>query len=350
MRAPRPRANGGRVRAAVVGAGLMGRWHALELRRAGGALSAVVDSNPAAAAALARRHSTLAHEDLDQLLERDPPEVVHVCTPTRSHVDIARRALDAGAHVLVEKPLAPDSASTETLLDLARRVDRLLCPVHQYLFQPGVMRAQAAISRLGSLVQLEALACSAGGGTAQGPELDAVALEIAPHALAVMERLLPIGLTGVTWATERPKAGELRGHGRAGDVGVSLTISLHGRPPRNELRAICEAGTLELDFFHGYAWLERGPSSRTYKALRPFVTSARHAGAAAANLSRRAVRGEPAYPGLRGLIESFYSAAREGSAAPISPEETLAVAAARDQLASSSAHHAVRAGSARAQR
>lgn len=318
--------------AAVVGAGLMGRWHARELARAGGSLVGVADTSRDAAQAVAGA-GVPCFASLGELLEAHAPAVVHICAPSATHVELAEQSLASGAHVLVEKPLAPDSAATSRLLDAARGARRLLCPVHQYLFQPGVLAAPDALERLGPPVQLDAVACSAGGGTMEGEALDALALDIAPHALAVFERLVPGGLAAISWGVDRPGRGELRAHGRAEQAGVSLTISLRGRPPRNELRAVCERGTLELDFFHGFGYLERGGASRSYKVLRPFTISAHRAAAATANLGRRAARSEPAYPGLRKLIERFYGAVRTGSESPISAEETLAVARARDELA-----------------
>ena len=310
----------------------MGRWHARELARAGGSLGAVADPDPAAAAALAGDRAA-RFPTLSALLEATPVDVVHVCAPTEQHEALVGEALAAGAHVLVEKPLAPDAEATGRLLGAARDAGRLLGPVHQYLVQPGVLRAPEALARIAPLVQVDAVACSAGGGGEKGAALDRVALDITPHALAVVQRLLPGGLAEAGWSADRPRPGELRAYGRAGDTGVSIAVSMSGRPPRNELRAVGEAGTLELDFFHGFGRLERGGASRRYKAFRPFARSLGTTTAAAANLGRRAARREPAYPGLRMLIERFYAAARTGAEAPISAEETMAVARARDELA-----------------
>ena len=312
----------------------MGRWHARELARAGGTLVAVADPDPHAAASLAGGRAA-PFPTLSALLEATSVDVIHICAPTDGHVELVQEALAAGSHVLVEKPLAPDAEATRRLLEAAARERRLLCPVHQYVFQPGVLRASQVLARLGSPVQLDAIACSAGAGGASAGEVDRVALDIAPHPLAVLQRLLPRGLGDVTWNVDRPRPGELRAHGRAGRTGVSVVVSMSGRPPRNELRVVCEGGTLELDFFHGFGYLERGGASRGYKALRPFVSSTLRAATAAANLGRRAARAEPAYPGLRTLIERFYTAARTGSQGPISAQETLAVALARDELAAS---------------
>jgi predicted dehydrogenase len=313
----------------------MGRWHAHELARAGGAVAAVVDPDPDAAAKLAAAHgSAPSFAALSDALERGDVDAVHVCTPTQSHVELVEEALNTGAHVLVEKPLAPDAAATEALVARAREAGRLLCPVHQYLFQPGFELALRAGPGLAPLRHLDAMTCSAGGAGRPPSELNAIAADILPHLLACLERLIAAGLADVRWSAAGLRDGELRATGevQTGGATISLRVSMGGRPTRNELRLIGAGATVELDFFHGYGFVETGEPSRATKALRPFALSARRAAAAGANLTRRALRWEPAYPGLRTLIERFYAAAESGGPPPIALEESLAVAKARDEL------------------
>lgn len=325
------------VRAAVVGAGLMGRWHAHALVRAGGSVAAVVDPDSGAADRLAAAHgSPPRFQSLTEALEAGQLDVVHVCTPTESHSALVLESLAGGADVLVEKPLATDLDATEELVEHARTAGRLLCPVHQYLYQPGFRQLERSAASLGPWRHIEATMCSA-GAEGRPAEADAIAAEILPHPLASLERALPGGLAGLGWSAARLAGGELRASGTAGETTVSICVSMGGRPTRNELRLIGSQGTIELDHFHGYAFVERGRPSRAGKALRPFSLSGRRAAAAAVNLSGRARRKEPAYPGLRSLIESFYEAARTRGEPPISFEETLAVATARAELVALSA-------------
>jgi len=311
----------------------MGRWHAHELVRAEGVVAAVIDPDASAAGRLASRYGAVpVFADLAEALVRSDLDVVHVCTPTSSHVQLVRQALEGGADVLVEKPLAPDAGATEELIAAAQAAGRLLCPVHQYLFQPGFEMARRAAPDIAPWRHLETTTCSAGGAGRPQEELAAIVVDILPHALAALERLLPTGLAGANWSAVRLRDGELRAAGEAGDSTISLLVSMSGRPTRNELRLIGDGGTIELDFFHGYGFVEGGRPSRATKALRPFAISARRAGAAASNLTRRTVRWEPAYPGLRTLIERFYAASSSRGAPPIDVGETLAVASARDTL------------------
>jgi predicted dehydrogenase len=325
--------HGSSVRAAVIGAGPMGRWHATELSRAGGVVVAVADREPTAAAALASSHPGAGDfQEPEAMLAAAAPEVVHVCTPTASHVELAERCLDAGAHVLVEKPLAPDAAATEGLLSYAERRALTVCPVHQYPFQPGATRARRALPGLGRPLLIEATACSAGGELSPEVPLDELAGEILPHPLSLLAVLLEHGLDKLAWSASRPANGELRSAAVADGTTITISISMHGRPTRNELRAICAGGTLHLDLFHGYGFAERGAVSRLDKVLRPFMQSAGRTGAAAANLAARSLRREPAYPGLRELIRRFYATLRQGQPPPVPPAEALAVARARDSI------------------
>ena len=79
----------------------------------------------------------LATTDPDELLADDSVAVVSVCTPTESHVDLAIRALEAGKHVLVEKPVAVTSAEVRRLLEVSSRTDRHCLPAFCMRFWPG---------------------------------------------------------------------------------------------------------------------------------------------------------------------------------------------------------------------
>jgi predicted dehydrogenase len=321
------------IRAAIVGAGLMGYWHADAVRRIGGTVQYVVDRDAQRAARLAARHRGAG--TVTQLSEVATPgcvDVVHVCTPLETHFPLVKLALEAGLHVLAEKPLAETLEATSELLSVAKANRRLLCPVHQFVFQAGVQRGLSSVRDIGPLLHVDSLACSAGavGTFAQAP--DRLIAEIIPHQLSLVARLFPGALAGANWQLEHPRQGEVRASTVLEGVSLALLVSTHGRPTANTLRLIGEHGTLEADLFHGFSMQEPGDVSRAYKVARPFVRSGQTILAAGLNLAARARRGEPAYPGLRELIERFYEAVQNGAAAPIPACETLDVASARDTL------------------
>ncbi|MGH2457656.1 MAG: Gfo/Idh/MocA family protein [Chloroflexota bacterium] len=320
-------------RAAIVGAGLMGRWHADAVARVGGIVAVVVDPNLARAAALARRFpGSRAVDDLLDLTAADGIDVVHLCTPPSTHLTLATAALEAGAHVLVEKPLAPTARETADLIALARARDRLLCPTHQVPFQAGVSEVLGELHRLGRLVHVEASICSAGADDYPVEERDRIAGEVLPHPLSFVARLFDRPLPTTGWQVIHPAPGELRIAAAIEGVSVAILVSLAGRPPRHEIHLVGERASAYLDLFHGFAVIEPGATSRAYKVARPVLMSSRTALAAATNLIGRAARREPAYPGLRELVQRFYQATRGEREPPISAREIMDVALARDAI------------------
>jgi predicted dehydrogenase len=144
-----------RLRAAVIGTGFVGPFHVDAVRRGGfGEVVAVAGSDAdrtrARAASLGVERATT---DIDALLSDPEIDVVHVCTPNATHVDIARRALQAGKHVIVEKPLALATADARALSHLARDCGRHAAVAFTYRGYPMVRRARqlVAAGELGSL-------------------------------------------------------------------------------------------------------------------------------------------------------------------------------------------------------
>jgi predicted dehydrogenase len=234
--------------------------------------------------------------------------------------------------VLAEKPLAEDESTTHTLLGLAAMHKRLLCPVHQVLYQRGVGRALATLDRVQPL-HCDLTMCSAGAeGRIDGDD-DLVA-EILPHPLSFLVRALPDAARSTQWSVASAAAGELRGTLHWSNGTASILISSHSRPTVSGARITGARGTIHFDFFHGFAVTQDPAVSRTRKALQPFLYSARLAVAATGNLAARAVRGQSAYPGLWELVAAFYRAIEHDLASPIAAAETIQVAALRDLILS----------------
>ncbi len=318
--------------AAIVGAGLMGYWHATTLRRLGIRVTAVADRDRDRAVRLARQCGAPAFEEIGDLLRRADAAVVHLCTPREAHVQQVGAALDAGKHVLVEKPLAATGTETGALVERARRAGVVMCPVHQFPFQTACLRLLGDIQKLGRLQHIDYWTCSAGAHRGSDAAKDEIAADILPHPLSLLARFANADLSSFGWAAARPLPGELRALGNAGDVALGIMISMHGRPTVNALRIIGDKGTAHIDLFHDLLVLEAGRSSRGYKIVRPVLLAARTFGAASSNLASRFVRREPAYPGLRELIRRFYGTIAGSGAAPISPEEIVHIANARDRI------------------
>jgi predicted dehydrogenase len=116
-----------KIQTAVIGAGFIGPAHVEAVRRLGLAEVVVLAEIDAAVAAAKAAQLGLARHtsNIDEVLADPAIDVVHVCVPNNLHYPIAKKALEAGKHVVCEKPLAMTSAEAEDLVRIAREKMRL---------------------------------------------------------------------------------------------------------------------------------------------------------------------------------------------------------------------------------
>jgi len=148
-----------RIRTAVIGTGFMGRVHLEALRRIEHVdVVEVAATSADKARAAAEGYNVLNSTGDWQDVMRDPSiDAVHVCTPNDSHFPIAKAALEAGKHVLCEKPLAMSSAQARELTELAaaKKLRNALC--HNLRFYPMVqqMRAMREAGAFGEILVVQ---------------------------------------------------------------------------------------------------------------------------------------------------------------------------------------------------
>jgi glutamate-1-semialdehyde aminotransferase/spore coat polysaccharide biosynthesis protein SpsF (cytidylyltransferase family)/predicted dehydrogenase len=145
-------------RALVVGCGSIGRRHARNLKSLGVQQLGFCDTN---ADALKRCREELHGEvfgDYDEALEKFAPEVVLICTPPVYHVEEALAALQAQAHVFIEKPLSHESSGIQALIAEARRRDRNVQIGYNMRFHPGLQIVKELIDsgKIGRVLWLSA--------------------------------------------------------------------------------------------------------------------------------------------------------------------------------------------------
>jgi predicted dehydrogenase len=129
-----------KLRLAVVGAGKMGTYHAKLLGRAPDVdLVGVCDTNVWKAQLAAWQSNTVAMRDYKDVLGR--VDAVVIAVPTPLHHEVGRAALEAGAHVLIEKPLASSVEEARDLLNLSEQKKLVLQVGHIERFNPAVLEA-----------------------------------------------------------------------------------------------------------------------------------------------------------------------------------------------------------------
>ncbi|VTR76315.1 Gfo/Idh/MocA family protein [Cellulomonas hominis] len=187
------------LRVAVIGAGYWGPNLARNFRAAPGwDLVAVCDLDEGRARHVAGPRSTVdVLTSTDALLARDDVDAVAVATPAATHVGLVLAALDAGKHVLVEKPIAHDGAAARRMVARAAEVDRVLMVDHTFCYTAPVrkIRELVADGSLGDIQYVDSVRINLG---IVQPDVD-VFWDLAPHDLSVLDFVLPGGLlpTGV---------------------------------------------------------------------------------------------------------------------------------------------------------
>ena len=107
---------------------------------------ALCDPNVAQAEELARLHRIpKVYKDFQQMLETERLDAVDICSPPRTHADLAVRSLQAGAHTLIEKPMAINTEECDRIVAAARASGRKICVAHSDLFYPSFLKAREMV-------------------------------------------------------------------------------------------------------------------------------------------------------------------------------------------------------------
>jgi UDP-N-acetyl-2-amino-2-deoxyglucuronate dehydrogenase len=143
----------------IVGTGTIAAMHADAIAALPSArLAAVTDVDASAAAAFAASRGTAAERDLDALLARSDVDIVCVCVPSGQHAEVGLRAVKAGKHLAVEKPVDVTLEAADRLIGAARDAGVALTVISQHRFDAGLIEARRLIDEgaLGRLVLGEA--------------------------------------------------------------------------------------------------------------------------------------------------------------------------------------------------
>jgi predicted dehydrogenase len=229
------------VRVAVVGAGAWGINHVRAMSRTPGAELVVVCDASAAACARAQELAPKARVtcDLGEVLSARDVDAVVLATPAKDHAEQARKALNAGKHVLVEKPLALDAVDAHAVVTAAETHKRTLMVGHLMLFHPAVehLKAMVDAGELGRIYYIYSVRVNLG----RLRQDENLLWSLAPHDISIIEHLLG----------EPPESVSARGgiylQSRIEDVvfanlrfrsGVTAQIQVSWLDPRKERRLV----------------------------------------------------------------------------------------------------------------
>jgi predicted dehydrogenase len=335
------------MKAALIGAGQIARQHLACLRELPGVeIAGVCDLSPATAEACAERFGVPSwFTDHRALLDATRPDVVHITTPPTAHFRLALAALDAGAHVVVEKPATETLGELDTLLKRAEEKGRRLVEDYNYLFNKATRAIAERVESgaFGAVTHVEVQICLdilGPGSPFADPNIPHPCLRMAggaiadflPHLAALAYRFVgPHRAVRSHWAKRVPDsplpADEFRALVVAERGTATLGFSAGTRPEAFWLRVCGERMQATADLFETRLTIARvrgGP--KPLVPLRNGLDEARGVRRAAfGSLWRKLSGGPGAYEGLWELLARTYQALGSGGEPPVSARQVAEV-------------------------
>lgn len=320
-------------RAAVIGLGSMGANHARVLHDLPGVdLVAVADTDPDRVQRAVAGRTAAPFTDYRAMLREVAPDMVSVVVPTMLHREVALEVIAAGAHLLVEKPLAANHDDALEIARAARAAGLVLTVGHIERFNPAVQELKRRLDegQGGRVIQMRARRV---GPFPHRIRDVGVIHDLAPHDIDIMRHLLEDDVERVfaeaqgriNTDNEDIFTGLL--HFRSGAVGL-LDINWLTPMKERSLTVLCEKGMFVVDY-----------AAQTLEFYENFSATAREGALASVTEGPMTRYLVPSREPLRGELEAFRDAVAEQRAPVVTAEDGLAALVTAEALVSSSQTH-----------
>ncbi len=327
-----------KFRVGIIGAGYVSAHHLRALKSLPSVqVTGIADLDFPKAEAVAKAFDLpAAYGSVEELLASGV-DVVHVLTPPAFHSKLAIQALEAGVHVLVEKPMAETPEQCEQMMAAAKSSGRTLSVVHSGRFDPIILRGVEIVrsGRIGKVISIDFHRSSdyppwPGGGKLppQYRKGSYPFQDLGVHGLAIAEAFLgPVKSAEINFRSTGLDTNLLfdewtatadceRGPAR-------LYLSWNVRPIRSQVIVHGTRGVIQIDCFLQTCYVTSllpGP-----KFASPVICTMRNAAASLYEVPRNVLRfitkRLPGAPGIHQNIREFYNALEHGTALPVTPEE-----------------------------
>lgn len=300
-------------------------------------LVGIADLDLAKAQAVAKAFNLpAAYGSVEELLAAGV-DVVHVLTPPAFHSRLAIQALQAGVHVLVEKPMAETPEQCDQMMAAAKSSGRILSVVHSGRLDPIILRGVEIVRRggIGQIISIDFHRSSdyppwPGGGKLppQYRKGSYPFQDLGVHGLAIAEAFLgPIKSTAVDFRSTGLDTNLLFDEWTATvdcELGPArLYLSWNVRPIRSQVTVHGTRGVMQIDCFLQTCYVTSllpGP-----KFASPVICTMRNAAASLfqvpLNVLRFITKRLPGAPGIHQNVREFYTALEHGTPVPVTPEE-----------------------------
>lgn len=315
------------LRAGVIGLGMMGRNHVRVWDEAVGGVELVAVADPdgeAVGRATAGRRAR-GYQDAERMLVEERLDLVSIVAPTSLHLPVTLAALEAGANVLVEKPIAATREEATAMIDAAATAGKMLTVGHIERFNPAIRELQRRLAdgELGRIFQVSA--------TRLGPfpariRDVGVVVDLAPHDLDVMRYLIGSEPVRIFAEAERRIHTEHEDLFNGimkfenGVIGI-LNINWLTATKRRTLTVTGERGYYVADYIAQDLDFYANPeAAQTWQNRGADGFGAPISSVAEGEMTRRSVRrAEP----LSVELDEFARAVRDGGPPPVDPHDAM---------------------------
>jgi len=349
------------LRVAIVGCGKIADQHVQAIHRIPNCqIVSVCDRELLMASQLAERvRVPVSYSDLEEMLCATKPDVVHVTTPPQSHFSLAKRCLELGSHVYLEKPFAINAAETQALVELAQSRGLKITAGHNYQFTLEMLEMRRVVKDGflgGKPVHLESYwYYNLGDLTYVGPLLGnrshwvrqlpgQLFHNLISHGIARLAEFLDDKLALITATAHQSSQLQLLG---AEDVLDELRVLIRDESGTtaffcfstqikgvNQLRLYGPSNSLVADIITGSLVRTKRGAFKSYLTyfVPPLQQAGEHLRNGARNVSDFVRQRLHQDFGMKELIERFYNSIRTGDKPPIPYREINLTARIMDEI------------------
>ncbi len=327
------------LRLGVAGVGSLGFHHARIGRELDGVqFAGVHDTDAARLAEVADKLEVKAYDRLEGLIEEADALVIAV--PTRAHEEVALRAIEAGLHVLIEKPIAPSLEAADAILAAAERAGTRVQIGHVERFNGAIRAAEPYLDEL-LFVESHRLAPFGPRGTDVAVVLDLMIHDLDLVMSLARQPVTAIAAAGIPVLSPSPDIANARIEFEGGGV-ANLTASRVSMERLRKFRFFQPSGYLSLDLAAG-----RGEFLRLKEGVRLEPGSHMTAESLLSVVERIEIVGDGAEP-LRAELEAFVAAVRGEAPVKVSGADGRRALAVALEIMDRIDHHVATTNTARA--
>jgi nucleoside-diphosphate-sugar epimerase/predicted dehydrogenase len=334
------------MQVAIIGCGRISKAHIDVLQSLKSVeICGVCDQDKYRAAKVASSIKTAnAYTDCETLLRQEHPDAVHILTPPRTHPSLAIQVMEAGCHVLVEKPMALFVKDADEMLATARANHVRLCATHNYLFKPCIMRARSWVESdtIGEVLHVDSfygLASEGGSYLGSGGHSHWASRlpggsfsNFLPHLiylqLEFLQQVDEIAGVVLTPSGTLQEPTELHVLLKGGGVSGNMTISTRSKPYAKFINIYGTRGGIHADLVREICTLNKDwqVPRMISKVAYSLESSGQLAWGTVTNTAKVLTGRLRNMPGLQELVRQFYTSIEEDCELPVSGEDGREVA------------------------